>query len=277
MKHSIRIISTILVLIASCQIAMSQNRITRKQLNDTIKTMPSFTVHKDIYFISGVPTNSALSSKTADAKYQISFKQLITRNTQVWDTYLFLTYSQKAFWNLYEESSPFKELNFNPSIGLGKMFYNKKDELIGIGSLALEHESNGRDSIFSRSWNNIHATYNTKIGNNSRLGIKAWLPFMYKEGNADLLDYIGLGEVTYAHSFIKDKLELEVMARKGVKWDTKGALRTRLYYSPFKKKDQYLMLEWFNGYTENLIRYKEYKSMIRVGFVIRTNEFSLLN
>ena len=157
------------------------------------------------------------------------------------------------------------------------MFYNKKDELIGIGSLALEHESNGRDSIFSRSWNNIHATYNTKIGDKSRLGIKAWLPFMYKEGNPDLLDYIGLGELTYTHFFIKDKLELEVMARKGVKWDTKGALRTRLYYSPFKKKDQYLMLEWFNGYTENLIRYTEYQSMIRVGFVIRTNEFSLLN
>jgi len=277
MKQSIHIISFLLMIVMSNHCVMSQNKITKKQLNDSIKSMPSFTVHKDIYFISGVPTNMPLGSKTADAKYQISFKQLISRNTQIWDTYLFLTYSQKAFWNIYEESSPFQEINFNPTLGLGKIIYNKKDELIGIASLAIEHESNGRDSIFSRSWNNIHATYNTKIGNKSRIGIKAWIPFLYQEGNPDLLEYIGLGELTYTHRFIDDKLELEIMARKGVKWDKKGALRTRLYYSPFKKKDQYLMLEWFNGYTESLINYTEYKSMIRVGFVIRTKEFSLLN
>jgi phospholipase A1 len=149
--------------------------------------------------------------------------------------------------------------------------------LVGIASLALEHESNGRDSIFSRSWNNIHATYNTRIGNKSRIGIKAWIPFLYQKDNPDLLDYIGLGELTYTHYFIKDKLELEIMGRKGVQWDQKGALRTRLFYSPFKKKDQYLMLEWFTGYSESLINYTEYKSMIRVGFVIRTKEFSLLH
>lgn len=277
MKQFIHIISTVFMLVVSNQVVMSQNKITKQQLNDTIKSMPSFTVHKNIYFISGVPTNKPLGSETTDAKYQISFKQLISRNTKFWDTYLFLTYSQKAFWNIYEESSPFQEINFNPTLGLGKIVYNKNDELIGIASLALEHESNGRDSIFSRSWNNIHATYDTKISNKGRIGIKAWIPFLYQKDNPDILDYIGLGEVTYTHRFIEDKLELEVMARKGLQWDKKGALRTRLFYSPFKKKDQYLMLEWFNGYSESLINYTEYKSMIRVGFVIRTKEFALLN
>ena len=234
-------------------------------------------MYKDIYFITGVPTNKTISSATADVKYQISFKQLITRNTLLWDTHLFFTYSQKAFWNIYEESSPFTEINFNPSVGLGKVFYNKKDELVGIGSIALEHESNGRDSIYSRSWNNIHAVYNTKITPKTIIGVKAWVPFMHKEGNPNLLDYIGLGELTISSKFMKDKLHLEMMFRKGVKWDFKGAIRSRLYYSTSKKSNQYFMLEWFNGYAESLIDYRKYTSMIRVGYVIKSSSLNFFN
>ena len=252
-------------------------KLTQDQVNDSIKIMPSFSVHKDIYFTTGVPTNETASSETADVKYQISFKQLVTKNTLPWDTYLFVTYSQKAFWDVYKESSPFKELNFNPSIGFGKAIYNKNDELVGIASLMMEHESNGRDSIFSRSWNNIHATYTTKIGQKTRLGIKAWLPFAYKEGNPDLFDYIGLGELSLSHKFFSNRLQLDVTARKGIEWNWKGAIRSRLYYSPFKNNNQAFMIEWFNGYAESLINYTEYTSVIRVGYVIKTKAFNFLN
>jgi len=266
-----------LLLLFNSQFSLSQNAISRTELNDSIKKMPGFTLHKDTYFITGIPTNQSIDKNTADIKYQVSFKQLITRNTLPWESYLFVSYSQKAFWDIYKESSPFKEINFNPSVGFGKAVYNKKDELVGLASLALEHESNGRDSIYSRSWNNIHATYNTKVGKNTRLGIKAWIPFMYKKGNPDLLEYIGLGEVTVAHNFIPKKLLFEVMVRKGLKWNWQGAIRSRLYYNPFQKKsNQYFMLEWYNGYAESLINYTEYTSMIRIGYVIKSNEFGLL-
>lgn len=101
-------------------------RLSREKINDTIEKMPTLSIHKDNYFITGIPTNKDIASKTADAKYQISFKALVTRNTLPFDTHLFITYTQKAFWNVYEFSSPFRELNFNPGIGLGKPVYNKK-------------------------------------------------------------------------------------------------------------------------------------------------------
>ena len=90
--------------------------ITREQFKDSIQKLPYLSIHKDNYFVTGIPTNTAINSSSADAKYQISFKQMITRDQLPWDTYLFLTYTQKAFWNIYEDSFPFKDINFNPSI-----------------------------------------------------------------------------------------------------------------------------------------------------------------
>ncbi len=255
---------------------LSAQRLDREEVDAYIKNMPGFSIHKDNYFVTGIPTNKHIDKTTADVKYQISFKQLITRNTLPLDTYLYVTYSQKAFWNIYENSSPFEEINFNPSIGLAKPIFNNKDKMVGMASLMFEHESNGRDSIFSRSWNNLHVQYATAIDSKTILKAKAWLPFMYKEGNPNLLDYIGLAEVTFIRELIPRKLSLEVMARKGLEWNWQGALRSRLFYNPFNSTNQYFMLEWFAGNAESLIDYQRFTSKIRIGYVIKTDEFDFL-
>lgn len=226
--------------------------------------------------LTGVPTNKSISSKSADVKYRISFKQLVTRKPLIWDSYLFVTYTQKAFWDIYQESSPFKEINFNPSIVLGKVFY-KNNQPIAVGTFGMEHESNGRDSIFSRSWNNFNISYHTKIGRTTQASLKVWIPFVYKVGNPDLFDYLGFYELNVYQDLWSDKWNFELMARKGLQFNWKGAIRSRLYYRPFKKNNQGFMLEWFNGYSESLINYKEYKSVIRIGYVIKTNEFNIFN
>ena len=256
---------------------LNAQALSREEMRDTMQHIPWFTIHKDNYFITGVPTNKSINSSTANAKYQVSFKQIITRSILPWDTYLYLTYSQKAFWDIYKDSYPFKEINFNPTIGVGKAFYDSDDRINGLANLVFEHESNGRDSIFSRSWNRLSLKYSTLIGKKTLLHVKGWLPFGYKSGNPDLLDYVGLGEVSLSHDFIPDKLIFEVKVRKGLNLDTRGMIQTRLHYRPFKhKSNQYIMLEWFAGHTENLINYKQYNSMIRVGYVIKSNEFNIL-
>ncbi|WP_282116090.1 phospholipase A [Cellulophaga baltica] len=251
--------------------------LTREAFKDTMQQIPYFTIHKDNYFITGVPTNKEINSTTANAKYQVSFKQMITRDVLPWETYLFLTYSQKAFWDVYKDSYPFKEINFNPTLGVGKAFFDKNDRIQGIGNLYFEHESNGRDSIYSRSWNRLSAEYHRAVGPKTIMTIKGWIPFGYKSGNPKLLDYVGLGELTVAHDFREDKFSLEVKLRKGLQWDAKGMLRTRFYYRPSKhKSNQYIMLEWFAGQAENLINYDRFTSMVRVGYVIKTDELNFL-
>lgn len=273
---SISMLLTLVIIIIS-SLQLQGQALTRSTFKDSMQRIPSFTIHKDNYFITGVPTNTAINSNTANAKYQISFKQMISRSVLPLNTYLFLTYSQKAFWDIYKESYPFKEINFNPTIGVGKAFFDKDDKLRGIGTFNFEHESNGRDSIFSRSWNRLSLEYRTAIGAKTILSVKGWVPFGYRSGNPDLLDYVGLGELTASHDFIPNKLSLEMKVRKGLTWDFQGMLRTRLYYRPFKSRsNQYIMLEWFVGHAENLINYEQFTSMVRIGYVIKTKELNIL-
>lgn len=252
--------------------------ITRESFKDSVNNLPYFSIHSDNYFITGIPTNNTVGSTTADAKYQISFKQMVTRNTLPWDLHLFLTYTQKAFWDVYRESFPFTEINFNPTFGVGKAFFGKDERLRGIASVYYEHESNGRDSIFSRSWNRLSMEYITQLSRKLRMRTKAWIPFTYKEGNPDILDYRGLGELQFSYEMKPDKLYFELLLQKGLTWDTKGVFRPRIYYNPFKKNrsNQYFMLEWYVGQAESLIDYRAFTSTVRIGYVIKSNELNFL-
>lgn len=250
---------------------------TRKEFKDSLQNLPYFSIHKDNYFITGVPTNNAINSNTANAKYQISFKQMITRNSLPWHTHLFLTYSQKAFWDIYKESFPFRELNFNPTLGLSKAIFDKNDKLMGIAGLTYEHESNGRDSIFSRAWNRINLEYAMRIGNRTTAKAKVWVPFLFKKGNPDILDFVGLGQLDLSYEIKPDQFYVELMLRKGLKWGFEGVFRPRIYYNPFKNRsNQYFMLEWYVGQAESLIAYKEFRSIVRIGYVIKSNELNFL-
>ncbi|GGG47831.1 phospholipase A [Bizionia arctica] len=270
MKQSILLLLLLIVFKSNAQ------SYSKDEVDSLISINPSFTIHKDNYIITGVPTNKEINSNTADIKYQISFKQLVSRKPIIWDAYFYLAYTQKAFWNIYEFSSPFEELNFNPAFGLAKVIYNKNAHVKGLASIMFNHNSNGRDSIYSRSWNSINFKYSTALNDKTLLSAEVWAPFSYKEGNPDLLDYIGLTGVTVSRDLKGDKLILEVEVKKGLEWDWKGSLRTRLYYNPFKTKNQYLMLEWYAGYAESLIDYDVFTSMVRIGFVIKTNELNFL-
>ena len=251
-------------------------RLTREQVYDTIMEMPSFSSYQDNYFISGVPTNKAITKNNSDIKYQISFKQLISRATLPLNSYLFVTYSQKAFWNVYSKSSPFEEINFNPAIGLGKPVFNKDGYIFGLTELKFEHESNGRDSLDSRSWNRITGAFHTPLGRRTILSVKAWVPIAYTENHPDILDYVGLGEVKVERTIINNRLIADLTVRKGLDgW--KGAASARVLYKLFNNSgNQYLMLEWFAGYAESLIDYNKYTSMVRLGYVIKSTDLDIL-
>ncbi|EPR74081.1 Phospholipase A1 precursor [Winogradskyella psychrotolerans RS-3] len=279
--HNLKVLKTaiFIILVAFLTTTVHSQAYTKESLQDSIAKQPYFSIHKDNFLVTGVPTNKAINSATANAKYQISFKQILTRSKLPLDTYLYLTYTQKSFWNIYEDSFPFKDVNFNPSIALGKFFYDKEDRLKGVGTLSFEHESNGRDSIASRSWNRINVEYTAGIFKNTVASFKAWLPFSYKEGNPDILEYVGLGQINVSHTYQPDKLIFDLRLRKGLNFEGKGSVRARVYYNPFGNNisNQYLMLEWYVGQAEGLLNYQQSQSMIRLGYVIRTNEFRWFN
>jgi len=272
-----RILFTCLILFTFFpQFTVLGQRLTRAQVYDTIKEMPSFSSYYDNYFISGVPTNQAITKNNSDIKYQISFKQLVTRATLPLNSYLFLTYSQKAFWNVYSLSSPFEEINFNPGVGLGKPVFNKDGYIFGLAELKFEHESNGRDSLESRSWNRITGAFHTPLGKRTILSLKAWVPIAYTENHPDLLDYVGLGEIKVEQTILANRLIADITIRKGLD-DWKGSVSSKIYYKLFNNSgNQYLILEWFAGYAESLMDYNRYSSMVRLGYVIKSSDLDIL-
>ncbi len=59
--------------------------------------LPPFSIYKDNYFITGVPLNREIDGETADAKFQISIRHRLTRSRLPFNTFLYLTYTQKSF------------------------------------------------------------------------------------------------------------------------------------------------------------------------------------
>ena len=92
---------------------------------------PYFGLYKDNYFTFGTAIGDRPSAENTNVKFQISIAQRLTKSTLPWNTYLYLFYSQKCFWNVIEESMPMTDLNFNPGIGLGKPLF-VRNRFIGV-------------------------------------------------------------------------------------------------------------------------------------------------
>ncbi len=137
--------------------------------------MPYFTLFKDNYFIGGTTLGGKPTSVNSDVKFQLSIAQRLTKSKLPFDTYLFIQYTQKAFWNVFQESLPMKDLNFNPGIGLGHLIVYR-NKCIGKGYLMLEHESNGKDSTASRSWNKLTFAVAVSFSQNWEAQFKTWIP-----------------------------------------------------------------------------------------------------
>ena len=64
------------------------------------------------------------------------------------------------------------------------------DKVVGVGFLQFEHESNGRDSIWSRSWNRITLQAIYEIDPHFTVQAKFWIPFALSD-NPHIVRYAG--------------------------------------------------------------------------------------
>lgn len=119
-------------------------------LRNELINAPYFGLFKDNYFTVGTAVGAKPTRNNSDVKFQISIAQRLTKTTLPGNSFIFLMYTQKTFWNVFEKSLPMHDLNFNPGIGWSIPFFSK-GRYAGKFTLLLEHESNGRDSLESRS------------------------------------------------------------------------------------------------------------------------------
>lgn len=232
---------------------------------------PYFGMYKDNYFIFGPSVGSRPTRQNTNIKFQISVAQRLTNGNLPGGTYLYLFYSQKCFWNILEESLPMTDLNFNPGIGLTKPLF-VKNRYIGKLTFMIEHESNGRDSIWSRSWNRVALAANVFVTKNLMVHAKLWAPIVDGENNKDIVDYCGWSQ--FGLQAISDNRRLSA----GITIVPRSLFNSNVIidvaYRIFRRENQFLFMQFYNGYGEGLLDYKKHHSQLRIGLLIKPKLFS---
>ncbi|MCD8177884.1 MAG: phospholipase A [Tannerellaceae bacterium] len=234
---------------------------------------PYFSLFKDNYFIGGTTLGHKPTSLNSDVKFQISISQRLTRSHLPFDSYLFVQFTQKTFWNVFQKSLPMRDINFNPGIGLGRIIISN-NRYIGKGYVMLEHESNGKDSIDSRSWNRFTGAVSLMLTQNIDAQVKAWIPIIDGENNKDILQYCGVVQFAGNYRTNNHRFNIGLILTKRGKWDLSFNTQLELSYKFNNRENQYLFLQYYNGYGESLLEYTQFRSRIRLGFVIKPQDFS---
>lgn len=247
---------------------------TSKQLSNadsiirSLDAMPSFGIYKDNYFVTGTEMFSKPTRWNSDAKFQISVRQRLTNSTLPFKTYLFFTYTQKAFWDIYKESFPFRDLNYNPTLGIGKALVYK-NRLLGAIALQFEHESNGKDGIDSRSWNKVSFTSTFLLHDRWILESEVWIPIVDGGENKDIVAYSGFANMSIEYTSPNKKYVFGAHVTKRGGWNLNTNVTINAAARIFDDSNQFLFVECYTGYGESMLDYKQYRQRLRVGFVIK--------
>lgn len=234
---------------------------------------PFFGLYKDNYFALGTDPFQRPDAYNSGIKFQLSISQRLTNATLPWGTYLYLFFTEKVFWEVFQNSMPMSDLNFNPGIGWSKPFFIK-DRYCGKMTLILEHESNGKDGEASRSWNKVSLAGSAYVTEWLSVHAKYWYPIVDGMNNKDILKYSGIFQMgfqlnskgnrfTFASTFVK---------RQGwnMNWNTNIQFGWRIH----RDSNQYLFIDFYNGYGEGLLAYNQFHNRLRFGILIRPTLFS---
>ncbi len=234
---------------------------------------PFFGLYKDNYFAIGTDPFHTPNKYNSGIKFQISISQRLTNATLPWGTYVYLFFSQKVFWEVFQNSMPMSDLNFNPGIGWTKPFF-VKDRYCGKLTLILEHESNGRDGEASRSWNKVSLAGSAYVTDWLGVHAKYWIPIVDGMNNKDILRYSGIFQMGFQLNSKDRKFTLGATFVKRQGWNFNWNTSIQAGWRIHKESNQYLFFDFYNGYGEGLLAYNQFHTRLRFGILIRPNFFS---
>jgi len=208
-----------------------------------------------------------------EAEFQISFKMKLWEDMFGSDSALWMGYTQKSFWQVYNDdlSSPFRETNYEPElIWTLPTNYNVLGLSGRLFALGLVHQSNGRSDPLSRSWNRVYAMVALERGP-FVMQIKPWYRLSEnddKDDNPDITDYIGDAEFLFFYKWteqITSTLRLRTTFKSDPAW---GSAQLDLRFPITHDLRGYVQA--FSGYGESLIDYNFRKTSIGIGVSIGT-------
>jgi phospholipase A1 len=194
-----------------------------------------------------------------------------------------LSYSHTAFWQIYTQSSPFREINYNPEFFIDFPIDDNSIFKFRSFRFAIAHISNGQGNIEkanipdnlktieelepylknrSRSVNYIYGTISMQY-KSLILDTKLWIPYFGEDlsDNPDLIEYYGLLKFKGSYFYGKN---LTTVTVGGNLLKGRGSLSATYSYPIYDSL--YFYTKFFTGYGESMIDYNNYVTKLSVGF-----------
>ncbi len=209
-----------------------------------------------------------------ESKFQISIKAPVFEKIFHRSDVLYVGYTLRAFWQIYETnglSAPFREYNHEPEVWYAFQkdweFLGLANTLIGFG---INHQSNGRSGLLSRSWNRVFGQFVFEKAGFSA-GLRVWDRInedLDEDDNPDIEDF--LGNFEFQGVFKRKGQTLGLMVRNNLDFgENRGAYQLDWSFPLTKRLRGYI--QWFNGYGESLIDYNA--NVNAIGFGVQLTDW----
>lgn len=233
----------------------------------------NYTTHVNDKPTSDNPNNVvpvALPYNNTELAFQLSFKTKAIRNIfgknvggDLWGAY-----TQTSRWQVYnaELSRPFRETNYEPEvfvlIATPYTIGNFKGVFAGVG---INHQSNGRATPFSRSWNRVIFQLGWEV-NKLQIVLKPWIRLpeaKVDDDNPEIEEYMGRAEL--ALEYILGRHEFSLKGRHSLNSGNDSRGSARLDYSFRFYENLKIHTQIFTGYGESMIDYNHNQTTFGIG------------
>lgn len=246
--------------------------ITPHRMNYILPITITDNINRQAYDVFG---DWADNIEQTEAKFQLSFKvPLITSDLFIEDDALYFGITLQSWWQVYSDniSKPFRETNYQPEIFyMAPLNWHPFGGNTGFG-LGIEHQSNGRSQLLSRSWNRVYGLFIFEK-HNFVMSIRPWVRLSEDlkqdpldddgDDNPDISDFMGHFELSMGYAW--NDFELSFKGREnfsthkgfaelGFTFPLSGRLRGYIQYN--------------TGYGESLIDYNHNQQRLGVGIAL---------
>ena len=205
----------------------------------------------------------------SEIKFQLNFQSKLADNMLGQNGDLWFGYTQVSYWQLFNSdiSAPFRETNYEPEVYASFLTDYPVLGLTGrVINFGVVHQSNGRAEPLSRSWNRVYAEFFFDRGD-FLISFKPWVRIKESAANDDnpnITDYLGNYEVRALYRW---RGQLFSAMLRNV-FDSAHRYNSELQWSfPISRRLRGLV-QWYNGYGENLIDYNHNNHRIGIGVLM---------
>mgnify|MGYP003865450881 CR=1 FL=1 len=238
--------------------------LTPHKMNYILPVLTTNNINKEAYSDFGEWSDNL---EDLESKFQISLKKPLSYNLFGLNESINVAYTQTSWWQIYSESAPFRETNYQPEIFAIIPYSQAEKTALKAIKVAFLHESNGQGGNKSRSWNRVYLESFFQL-NELFITPKIWYRLeeeSQNDDNSDIEHYMGYGDVKFFYAY-KDHT-FKALIRNNLNFsDNKGYGEFNWSFPFTKRKNTFGYVQLSSGYGDSLIDYN--KEVNRISFGI---------